>query len=214
MHVCGYACAHVCMHICVCMHACMYAGRNICMYGMYACCMHVCMYVSMSACMYACVHALEAALIFANATGADACRFVVVQVCLLASCIVMDRQDEGQGAMKRRRLDEGQKGFPCSCGAVNFPGSDTWDAWVKLSDTKQDWMGLNCIGIFVDYDKAWEGQHSYCYKRCKTCMILLLADIEVSAEFYRECTNDDAAVFKRVILHGLREQIRDKLDRL
>ena len=96
------------------------------------------------------VHALEAALIFANATGADACRFVVVQVCLLASGAVMDLEEEGQGAMKRRRLEESQKGFPCSCGKVEFPGSDTWDAWVKLSDTRQDWLDLGGMGIFVD----------------------------------------------------------------
>ena len=69
------------------------------------------------------------------------------------------------------------------------------------------------MGIFVDYSKAWEGQHSFCYKQCKPCMTLMLADIEASADFFRESTNDDA-VMKRVILHGLREQIRDKLDRL
>ena len=186
------------------------------MYGMYACCMHVCMYVNMSACMYACVHALEAALIFANATGADACRFVVVQVCLLASCTfslsaVTDLQDES--ARKRRRLEESPKGIPCSCcGEKDPPGApDTWDSWVKLSDTRQVWVELGAMGIFVDYFKAWDGQHSFCIKHCRRCMTLLLEDIERSAAAFRESTTDDA-VFKRVILHGLREQIRDKLD--
>ena len=82
---------------------------------------------------------------------------------------------------------------------------------MKFADTNADWLALPDMGIWLDLQLVWEGHHSLMSKYCTECMRQLVQNITFAAEDLKR-EDDQTSVMKRVILHGLREQILDKLD--
>ena len=96
----------------------------------------------------------------------------------------------------------------CYCGAA---APDNWNHWVKFCDSKKDRLLLDGMGIWRDLKFAWEGKYSLMAKYCADCMKMLVDNIKHEAGRLKR-DDDQTSVMKRVILHGLREQIKDKLD--